>query len=199
MIDFLLETPEPALADLEAVLPETIRALEHGLQEARAYFDKNPVRFDAAAFSILVRLHAREYLHKKSLDTSEIEIERVNLCGLWLKLGRYEIKIWKISPDDLQKGLESENRRIETQLLLMDGDEPIRAYGLAIYWSSDALRHLGDVYLVHQAYDDPRCFEWIWSRLLQHPADEAEDVARVAAGDVPTEPNEQIETETNVR
>ena len=39
MVDELLDDPSRVLAELTSVLPEIIRALEHGLQKARAYFD----------------------------------------------------------------------------------------------------------------------------------------------------------------
>jgi len=185
MIDELLSDPGRVLSDLDSVLPEVIRALEHGLQEARAYFDSKPVRYDAAAFSVIVRLHAREYLRRKSLDTTEIEVEKVNLCGLWLKLGTYQIKIWKIGPDDLKKGLASEAYG-RAQLEIIQDGAPLLGFGLAVFWTADELRHLGSVYLVHQLRDDPRCLEWIWSTAIPHPA-EATSVAPQSAGDVPIE------------
>jgi hypothetical protein len=170
MVEKLLKDPARVVSDLESVLPEIIRALEHGLQEARAYFDEKSVRFDASAFSVITRLHAREYLRQRSLEAADIDVERVNLCGLWLRLGTYQIKIWKIGQDELKKGLANEfygNAQMEFDL---DG-ERLLSLGLAVFWMADELRHLGDVYLVHQLRDDPRCFEWIWSQLIQHPAE----------------------------
>jgi hypothetical protein len=181
MVDELVN-PAQATADLEPILPEIIRALEHGLQEARAYFDSTSVRFDAAAFAVLVRLHAREYLRKKSLDASDIEVEQVSLCGLWLKLGKYQIKIWKIGASDLRKGLQSEAYEAAQTELFQD-DAPLRGFGLAIFWMADELRHLGEVFLVHQLRDDPRCFEWIWSKAVPHPVERVV-VAAEAAGDL---------------
>jgi len=185
MVPELLIDPDLVVSDLELVLPEIIRGLEHGLQEARAYFDAKPVRFDASAFSILTRLHARDYLRKKSLDTTAIEIERVNLCGLWLKLGKYQVKVWKIGSDDLKKGLQSEAYGRSQMELELDG-APLSGYGLAVYWLADPLHHLSSVHLVHQIHDDPRCFEWIWNRPIpQVPAEQI--VQPTNAGDVPVE------------
>jgi hypothetical protein len=185
MVSELLDDPHGVLAELDAVLPEIIRALEHGLQKARAYFDAEPVQIDAAVFSSIVRLHARDHLRKKSLDTAEIEIERVNLCGLRLRLGVYQIKIWKITPEDLEKGLKSEAYGKAQMEIVQDG-APLLGFGLAVFWTADALRHLGSIYLVHQLRDDPRCFEWIWSVPIPHPADTT-SVTREFAGDLPIE------------
>lgn len=185
MVTELLDDPDRVLADLDSILPEITRALEHGLQEARAYFDAQPVRFDASAFSVITRLHAREYLRQKSLDASDIEVEKVNLCGLWLQLANYQIKIWKIGPDDLRKGQQSEAYG-KAQLVLVDDGLPLLGFGLAVYWLADELRHLDEIFLVHQLRDDPRCFEWIWSRQIPHPAERVV-VRSERAGDVPVE------------
>jgi len=193
MVEELLDDPALVLSDLENILPEIIRALEHGLQEARAYFDVTSVLIDGAVFSALVRLHARDYLRKKSLDTTDIEVERVNLCGLRLRLGTYQIKIWKVGLDDLKKGLDSEAYG-KAQMEIIEDGVPLLGFGLAVFWTADALRHLQSVHLVHQLRDDPRCFEWIWSVAIPHPA-EIESVAAEHGGDVEVEeataPSEQ--------
>src|SRR5262249_5679696 len=111
-----------------------------------------------------------------------VQIERVNLCGLRLKVGRYHIKIWKISADDLAKAL----RRVdsaERQMILTDHDGVPISPELAIFWTAENHR-LGNLYLVQQqAPTDPRCFDWVWYREIP----QATSVKEVDAGDVAVE------------
>lgn len=172
-----------AYRDLELVFPHIIRALEHGLLEAREHFDIKSLPRDGSAFSTLVRLHARHYLRNRRIDAGDdVVMERVNLCGLWLKRGRYHLKIWKISDDDLRKALERQNSGGH-QLPLLDANGIPFVLELAVFWTADELQ-VGQAYLVLPKNDDPRCFEWVWSMQIPQMADTVEEIQ---AGDIPIE------------
>jgi hypothetical protein len=170
--------------------------LEHGLLEALEYFDSKSLRVDASVFSAIVRLHAREYLRGRQLNADAIEsvdmkvesvnlkVESVNLCGLWLKIGRYHLKIWKISVHDLAKALERQNA-VGQQLSLVDQDGIPIAMNLAVYWTADAAHKVGQLYLVQPKQDDPRCYEWAWSREIKQQI--TAEVPAVDAGDIAVE------------
>lgn len=180
-----------ALRDLEDTFPHVIRALEHGLLEAREYFDSKPVSFDASVFSTIARLHAREYLRARKLEAADLEVEQVNLCGLWLKVGRYHLKIWKISSDDAAKALQRQTTG--HQLPLVDEDGIPIVMDLAIYWTVDGVYQLGHLYLVQPREPDPRCFDWVWSReIVQLPA----TVESIHSEDIPIE-DATVERETD--
>jgi hypothetical protein len=69
-----------AYRELESLFPHIIRALEHGLLEAREHFDTKSLDYDGSAFSTLVRLHARHYLRARQMDAEgDMEMERINL------------------------------------------------------------------------------------------------------------------------
>src|ERR1035441_8137224 len=125
-----------AFRELEETFPHIIRALEHGLLEACEHFDQKSLRFDGGAFCMLVRLHARSYLQRRKLDAGDfdapdLKLESVNLCGLWLRVGRYHVKIWKTSPRDLLKALEREASG--GQLPLVDDEGIPIVMDLAVY------------------------------------------------------------------
>jgi hypothetical protein len=179
-----------AFRDLEDTFPHIIRALEHGLLEAAEHFDVKSLPFDGAAFSMLVRLHARTYLkghrlNAENLETPDLKMESVNLCGLWLKVGRYHLKIWKIAARDLAKALEREASG--GQLPLVDDEGIPIVVDLAMFWTTDEAHQLDQLYLVQpKHYDDPRGYEWIWSRPISQSV---AAVQPVDAGDVPIEDN----------
>lgn len=180
-----------AFHDLEDTFPHIIRALEHGLLEAREYFDTKGVGFDASVFSTIARLHAREYLRKQRIEAVDLEVEQVNLCGLWLKAGRYHLKIWKISSDDLAKALQ--RQATGHQLALVDDDGIPIVMDLAVYWTVDGLYQLGQVHLAQPQEPDPRCFDWIWSREIPQTR---VAVAAIRSNDIPVE-ELALETETD--
>jgi hypothetical protein len=174
------------LRELDATFPHIIRALENGLLEAREYFDSKGLNFDGAVFSAIVRLHARQYLNDHKLDAEDLQVEQVSLCGLWLKVGRYHVKIWKISSDDLARALQRQASSGEQLTLVDENGIPI-VEDLAMYWTDDGARQLGRLHLVQPRIDDPRCFDWIWSREISLiPGDagsvETEDIPIEYAG-----------------
>jgi len=176
-----------AFRDLEGTFPVVIRALEHGLLEATEYFDSKALAVDGAVFSAIVRLHAREYLKRcrlsaGDLDPVDLRVERVSLCGLWLTIGRYHVKIWKISAQELTRALARQASACQMSLVDVETGIPI-IMDLAIYWTSDEVNQLGQLYLV-QAHDDPRSLDWVWSREIPQAGRAVEPVA---AGDIPVE------------
>jgi hypothetical protein len=171
-----------AYQDLESVFPHIVRALEHGLLEAQEHFESKLLDHDGSAFSTLVRLHARDYLRAREMEAEgDLELERVNLCGLWMKIGRYHIKIWKISEDDLKKALERQHSGY--QLALIDENGIPLVMELAVYWTADG-DQVGQLHLVLPRYDDPRCFEWVWSMPIPQMAAVVDEIQ---GGDVPIE------------
>ena len=57
---------------------------------------------------------------------------------------------------------------------------------LAVYWTTDEARQLDQLYLVQPKDDDPRCYEWIWSRPISQTVAVVEPIE---AGDIPIEEN----------
>jgi hypothetical protein len=172
-----------AFQDLENTVPHIIRGLEHGLMEARDHFETKSLKMDASAFSTITRLHAKHYLNSLRFDAeADVEMERVNLCGLWMKIGRYHLKIWKISGDDLTKALQREASG--QQLSLVDDKGIPIVLDLAIFWTADRNLHLGEIYLVHPKDAEPRNLDWVWSRRIEQSV---ETVKPVPAGDIDVE------------
>jgi hypothetical protein len=182
---------------LGEIFPHIVRALENGLLEARQYFEHKSLQRDGAVFSAIVRLHAREYLRSRRFEAEDQDftVEQVNLCGLWLKIGRYHVKIWKISADDLAKALDKQASSGEQLTLVDDRGIPL-VMDLAVYWTADHLQNLGELYLVQPRYEDPRCFDWIWSRQISQTTTVA--VPAISAYDIPVEDIsvERIQSET---
>src|SRR5690349_19526147 len=91
--------PDETMAKLNWLLQEIHRGFEHGVFKARNHFETEAVDYDAFAFATFVRLHAKEYLKRKGYEA--VEIEKVMLCGLSLKLKEHIIKIWKSDDSEL--------------------------------------------------------------------------------------------------
>jgi hypothetical protein len=174
-----------ALTDLEATFPHVIQGLENGCFKATQYFEmEKTVPFDSGVWSTLARLHAREHYNTCRLEATDlnVQVERVSLCGLRLKVGRYHLKIWKISPDDVAKALKRLDSA-ERQMVLTDTDGIPIVFELAIFWTADEHHDLGKLYLVQQEIDDPRCFDWVWCREIAQAA----SVNAIEGGDIPVE------------
>jgi hypothetical protein len=162
-------TPEETLNALSDLHPEIFRAFEHGVFKAKSYFESEALEWDASAFSTIVRLHAKAYLCAKGLDA--VEVERVNLCGLSLRVPGHYIKMWKADGSELPVPGTSEPKQefYQQPLFPPDADHasPLR---LAVLWNVDWQKNLSAAWLVCPKYGDERSAEAHWCVRIPDPA-----------------------------
>jgi len=160
--------PDETLFDLAWLHPEIYRSFEHGVFEAKTHFETKQIKYDGAAFSTFVRLHAKDYLSKRGLEA--IDVEDVNLTGLSLRLDRYHIKMWKASEDGLPIPGKSEPKQaFYQQPLFTDGDSP-EVLNLAVIWNTDASKNLSSIWLVCPKSGDEKSAEAHWNVRIPDPA-----------------------------
>jgi hypothetical protein len=158
-------SPEDVLDDLKWFLPELYRGFEHGLFKAKSHFETEDINKDGAAFSMLVRLHAREYLRKKGLEA--VEIKKVNLCGLALDLPGYKIKIWKAADDAIPIPGHSEPKQEFYQQSLFEQEGPLK---LIIIWNLNSQSMLSAVWLICPKSGDETSAEAHWNVKVPDPS-----------------------------
>ena len=161
--------PQETLDDLSWLHPEIFRALEYGALKAREYFEIESMDKEQSIFSGIVRLHARAYLQNRGIET--MEVERVTLCGLSLRVPNYTIKIWKTEDDDLPvAGASTPKQMFYQQSLFSDGmGMEIAELNLAVLWNQDPLNNLAAVWLVCPRYGDERSAEAYWTIRIPDP------------------------------
>jgi hypothetical protein len=115
-----------------------------------------------------VRLHARNYLKKKGFDA--LEVERVNLCGLSLKLPNYYIKMWKAADDGLPAPGHSEPKQefYQQPLFPNDGENPLPLH-LIVIWNVDSQKNLSSLWLICPKNGDERSAEAHWCVKIPDP------------------------------
>ena len=165
-------SPEETLADLNWFHPEIYRAFEHGVFKAKNHFDTENIDLDSSAFSTLVRLHARDCLKKKGFDA--VDIEKVNLCGLSLKLPQYHIKMWKAVDDGLPAPGHSEPKQefYQQPLFPNDGQNCLPLH-LIVIWNVNSQKHLSNVWLICPKNGDEKSAEAHWCVRIPDPTSTA--------------------------
>ncbi|MFL6465351.1 MAG: hypothetical protein ACJ73N_13190 [Bryobacteraceae bacterium] len=148
------------ISELGATLELIHAALEHGVTKAKYHFRRAGIGIDQEkqAFSSLVRLHAKQFLKKRNLESAELE--QANLCGIWLRTGPYHLKVWRISDEDLEKAQTPASDLFEQFQFVQDG-EPISLTQLRIYWQLADSGRLS-LYLAYPKYEDPKSTECFW-------------------------------------
>jgi hypothetical protein len=148
------------ISELSATLDLIYAALEHGVSKAKYHFRRAGIGMDQEkqAFSSLVRLHAKQFLKKRNLESAELE--QANLCGIWLRTGPYHLKVWRISEEDLEKAQTPASDLFEQFQFVQDG-EPIPLTHLRIYWQLADSGRLS-LYLAYPKYEDPKSTECFW-------------------------------------
>jgi len=164
-----IPSPDETLLELSWLHPEIHRAFEHGVFKAKAHFETEQLERDAFAFSTLIRLHAKHFLRGVNLEA--VDIQRVNLVGLALKVGKYNIRIWKAEDSELPAAGDSTAKQaFYQQALAYDDDgEPIASLNLAVLWNLDGLHHLSSLWLVCPKYGDEKAAEAHWSIRIPDP------------------------------
>jgi hypothetical protein len=161
--------PDETLNDLAWLHPEIYRGIEYGVFEAKTHFTTKQIIHDGAAFSTLVRLHAKNYLITKGLDA--IDVEDVNLTGLSLKLDGYQIKVWKAADSNLPVPGQSEPKQAFYQQTLFDGGERPEIIHLAVIWNvKNSTHELSAVWLVCPKNGDEKSAEDYWTVRIPDPA-----------------------------
>jgi hypothetical protein len=192
-----IPTPERTLTDLDWLHPELYRAFEHGAYKGKTYFEGENVEWDLSVFSTIVRLHAKSYLRSKNLDA--VEIEQVNLCGLSLRVPKYQIKMWKSEGAELPvPGASEPKREFYQQPLFPKGTEQPDPLRLAVLWNVDSLKNLVAVWLVCPKYGDEKSAEAHWCARIPDPALAAASAEAIQnrADDLPIKRKEQKATGT---
>ena len=148
------------VSELNTTLELVYAALQHGVSKAKAHFRKSGIGVDQEkqAFSSIVRLHAKQFLKKRNLESAELE--QANLCGIWLRVGPYHLKVWRISDEDLQKAQVPASDLFEQFPFVQDG-EPIPLTHLRIYLQFPDSGRLS-LYLAYPKYEDPKSTECFW-------------------------------------
>jgi len=156
------------LSELNTTLELVYAALEYGLSKAKYHFQRSGIGVDQEkqAFSSMVRLHAKQFLKKRNLESAELE--QANLCGIWLRVGPYHLKVWRISDEDLQKAQVPASDLFEQFQFVQDG-EPISLTHLRIYWQFADSGRLS-LYLAYPKYEDPKATECFWLVPVPEPA-----------------------------
>lgn len=161
--------PKETLEDLAWLHPEIYRGIDYGVFEARIHFETTRVDYDGAAFSTLVRLHAKNYYRRKGYDA--VDIEEVSLTGLSLKLEGYHIKIWKAHDSSLPAPGSSEPKQAYYQQTLnFDGGERPEIIRLAVIWNVNASRALSAMWLVCPKDGDETSAEAYWTERIPDPS-----------------------------
>jgi len=164
-----IPTPEQTLSDLAWLHPELYRAFEHGVFKGKTHFETENLEWDASAFTMIVRLHAKSYLKTKNLNA--VEVERVNLAGLSLRVPKYLIKMWKSESAALPLPGDSEPKRgFYQQPLFKNGTEQPDPLRLAVLWNIDTLENLSAVWLVCPKNGDEKSAEAHWYVRIPDPA-----------------------------
>jgi hypothetical protein len=159
--------PQETLQALSWLHPEIYRAIDHGALKAKEYFDAEGIEKESSIFSGLVRLHAREYLRNIGIET--VKIEQVNLCGLFLRIPSYAIKMWKSEDESLPvPGTSTPKQEFYQQPLFSDGTE-IDELNLAVLWNLDSLDHLCAVWLACPKDGDEKSAEVHWTIRIPDP------------------------------
>ena len=151
---------DQTLSELSATLALVYVALEQGVSKAKYHFRKSGIGVDQEkqAFSSIVRLHAKQFLKQRNLESAELE--QANLCGIWLRAGPYHLKVWRISEEDLIKAQLPASDLFEQFQFVQDG-EPIPLTQLRVYWQLADSGSLS-LYLAYPKYEDPKSTECFW-------------------------------------
>lgn len=160
MASLTIPSAAQAISELGATLGLIQEALEQGISKARSHFRRAGIGTDQEkqAFSSLVRLHAKQFLRKRNLESAELE--QANLCGIWLRTGPYHLKVWRISDEDLEKAQAPASDLFEQFQFVQDG-EPVSLTHLRIYWQLTESGRLS-LYLAYPKYEDPKAAECFW-------------------------------------
>jgi hypothetical protein len=159
--------PQETLDDLDWLHPEMFRALEYGGLKAKEYFDTESIAKEQSIFSGIVRLHARAYLQSRGIEA--MEVERVTLCGLSLRVPKYAIKIWKTEDEGLPNAGTSTPKQMFYQQSLFSNGMEITELNLAVLWNQDPLSNLAALWLVCPKYGDERSAETYWTIRIPDP------------------------------
>lgn len=148
------------VSELNTTLELVYAALKHGVSKAKDHFRKSGIGVDQEkqAFSSIVRLHAKQFLKKRNLESAELE--QANLCGIWLRVGPYHLKVWRISDEDLEKAQIPASDLFEQFQFVQDG-EPVGLIQLRTYWQLADSGNLS-LYLAYPKYEDPKSTECVW-------------------------------------
>jgi hypothetical protein len=187
--------PQETLAAISRLHPEIYRAIDHGALKAKEYFEAEGLEKEQSIFSGLVRLHARAYLRNIGIET--MQVERLNLCGLSLRIPSYAIKMWKTQDGKLPvPGTSTPKQEFYQQPLFSDGAQ-IDELNLAVLWNLDSLDHLSAVWLVCPKDGDERSAEVHWTIRIPDPTLAVSAPAPTDnPPDLPMEPITEAETGT---
>ena len=160
MVVAIVPSAAQAISELGLTLNLIHEALEHGVSKAKSHFRRAGIGIDQEkqAFSSLVRLHAKQFLKKRNLESAELE--QANLCGIWLRTGPYHLKVWRISDEDLEKAQAPASDLFEQFQFVQDG-EPVSLTYLRLYWQLPDSGRLS-LYLAYPKYEDPKSTECFW-------------------------------------
>jgi hypothetical protein len=155
------------ISELSTTLHLIYAALQEGVSKAKYHFSKAGIGTDQEkqAFSSLVRLHAKQFLKKRNLESAELE--HANLCGIWMRVGAYHLKVWRISEEDLEKAQSPASHLFE-QLPFVQDEEPVPLIHLRVYWQLSDSGRLS-LYLAYPKYEDPRSTECFWLHPVEEP------------------------------
>ena len=160
--------PQQTLDDLKWLHPEIFRSLEYGVLKAKEYFEVESMEKEQSIFSAIVRLHARAYLRNRGIDT--MDVERITLCGLSLRVPQYAIKIWKTEDEDLPTpGSSGPKQEFYYQPSLFSDGLEIAELNLAVLWNLDSLNNLAALWLVCPKYGDEKSAEAHWTIRIPDP------------------------------
>lgn len=150
--------------------PEIYRGIEYGVFEAKTHFQTKQINYDGAAFSTLVRLHAKNYYRTKGLDA--VDVEDVNLTGLSLKLDDYYIKIWKATDSSLPVPGRSEPKQaFYQQKFNFEGGQRPQLIHLAVIWNvTKPAQEVSAIWLVCPKDGNEKSAEDYWTVRIPDPA-----------------------------
>jgi hypothetical protein len=94
-----------------------------------------------------------------------------NLCGIWVHIDDFVIKVLKISEDDLKKALTEPSGKGEQLHLLMDGEDLIARLKLHLFWITDDAGLQLNTYLSYPTYLDSKNFDNHWCLPIAEPTE----------------------------
>ncbi len=115
-------TPAKALEILSPITPEIFRALEYGGLKTREYFDKEKLGYDGSAYTLIVRLHAKEYLKQKP-EFATVVFDRYSMCGISFLFNSWKCRLWK-SADHRAPKLPHPGHSVKKQLFYVQPEQP---------------------------------------------------------------------------
>jgi hypothetical protein len=195
----VISEPEAVLQLFESLSPSWHRAIELGIERARACFEESGKPIEAHHFASTVRLHARWYFETVGQSVG-IQLKDLPNNGLSFVYQGFDVRVWKSNRGAVPSAGRSLSRQgfmhqLTLGLTLEDGLPMVTHTNLILLWhldSSHAFHHLS-LACPKSAGDGPDSPELYWEIDIPYPAetmrpaddDQAEDI-----DDLPIEPLE---------